>query len=118
MRDGTATLGITHRKRQFLVPVLLLLRALSGYTDREIYEAIVRGDEHNSFLVERVELLLSTFQTDDVFSRKKCLAFLGSKFRVALNLDESQSDMEAAKILLRRTIFIHLSGSDHKVRSF
>ena len=42
----------------FLMPVILLLRALKPTTDREIYNCIIQGTQKNLFLSERIELML------------------------------------------------------------
>jgi DNA-directed RNA polymerase I subunit RPA2 len=46
------------KKQEFLVPVVLILKALKNASDREIYEQLVRGDHNNTFLSDRLEILL------------------------------------------------------------
>ena len=38
--------------------VVLILKALKETSDREIYEQLIRGDHNNTFLSDRLELLL------------------------------------------------------------
>ena len=40
------------------MPVVLILKALKNTSDREIYEQLIRGDNNNPFLSDRLELLL------------------------------------------------------------
>ena len=88
LTTGGASLRFTARKQEFLIPVVLLVRALSsggggstpaasssstattntggsapvvngmGITDQELYRRIVQGDDKNTFLVARAGLLL------------------------------------------------------------
>ena len=66
LTTGGASLKFTARKQEFLIPVVPILRALSyigsntdigGITDQEIYNRIVEGDEDNTFLKARAELI-------------------------------------------------------------
>ena len=75
LTTGAASLKFVARKQEFLIPVVLILRALScssapdaadaaagppgaGITDEELYNRIVQGDDKNTFLVARAGLLL------------------------------------------------------------
>ena len=40
------------------MPVVLVLKALKETSDRELYEQLMRGDRNNTFLSDRLELLL------------------------------------------------------------
>ena len=80
-------------------------------TDRELFDAIVQGDTKNSFVVERVELMLkwekkkerkkkinilnsrfssplSEYRDEGLFSQNDCLRYLGRKFRIIFNLQD------------------------------
>eukprot|EP00911_Craspedida_sp_UC1_P002614 UC1_evm1s1935 len=108
LSDGTCVLGFSYRKQQYLIPAILLLRALGAVSDREIFEAIVQGDTRNSFLTERAEILLEQYAAARLYTRSECLRHLGSRFRIALGVPVSQSDEEAGLLLLRRVILIHV----------
>lgn len=58
LRDGRCNLRWSIKKQEFLVPVVLILKALKETSDREIYEQLIRGDSNNTFLSDRLELLL------------------------------------------------------------
>ena len=53
LNNGSATLRFTIRKQEFLVPVLVVLRALSDCTDMEIYQRLLQGEHDNMFLAAR-----------------------------------------------------------------
>ncbi|EDQ84628.1 uncharacterized protein MONBRDRAFT_12630 [Monosiga brevicollis MX1] len=114
--DGTCTLGFSYRKQQYLIPAILLLRALSGVSDRQIFMDIVRGDMSNSFLVERVEIMLRQYTRERLFSQQACLAYLGNLFKVILNLHPETSDVEAAHILFKRVLLVHIAPNDFQAK--
>lgn len=58
LRDGRCNLRWSIKKQEFLVPVVLVLKALKETSDRELYEQLMRGDRNNTFLSDRLELLL------------------------------------------------------------
>ena len=62
----------------------MILKALIETNDREIFDGIVGNDTENSFLTDRLELLLRTYKTYNLYSQQETLAYLGDKFRVVL----------------------------------
>ena len=107
------------RKQEFLLPVVLVMRALSGgdsngsssgaadgghgITDEELYCRIVQGDETNTFVRARAELLLREAtgfagkQTPD-----ECLAYIGSRFRLMSGKANSTSDVDIGHYIINR----------------
>lgn len=112
LHDGTCNVGFAIRKTQYLVPAVLLLRAFVDSTDKLIYNALVQHSKADTFLIERAQLMLAQYATEGLYSQDVCLAFLGHKFRVALDLPERLTDEEAGRELLRRVLFVHLADDD------
>lgn len=110
--NGTCTVGFSHRKQQYLVPAVVALRALLECSDREVFDAIVQGDNTNTFLVERVQLMLSERQGEQLYSREQCLRYLGSKFKVVMNVSADLPDDQVGLVLLERLFFVHLDADD------
>ncbi len=114
--DGNVTFRFSWRKNEFLVPVMMILKALVETNDREIFERIVgaqgsKGSD-NTFLTDRVELLLRTYKAYGLYTKSKTRAYLGSKFRVVLQVDETMSDFDAGSEFLRRIVLPHLGNVD------
>lgn len=86
LNDGQVTFRFSWRKNEYLIPVVMILRALYDTNDREIFDHIVGGDTTNSFLTDRLELLLRGFKKryPTLQNRKQTLQYLGDKFRVVL----------------------------------
>jgi DNA-directed RNA polymerase I subunit RPA2 len=109
LETGNVTLRFSLRKQEFLVPMVILLRALAECTDIEIYERLLQGDHENMFLAARVELLLEDSRRWGVRSRTQALRFLGERFRDILGCSEAWTDVECGSALLKRYILVHLS---------
>ncbi|KAI9503743.1 hypothetical protein BX070DRAFT_190862 [Coemansia spiralis] len=108
LTTGNLLLRFSIRKQEYLVPVSLLLRALVGASDKEIFEAIVGSDTENIFLRDRVELLLRSSKQYSVYTREQALAYLGDKFRVVMYASEEMSNANIGRLLIDRLIMVHL----------
>ncbi|OQR94074.1 DNA-directed RNA polymerase I subunit RPA2 [Thraustotheca clavata] len=107
--DGNATLRLGIQKKEFMVPVGLLLKALYTLTDREVYDRVVRGDTENTYLSARMELILRESKRFSVYSRDEALAYLGKHFRAVLPfLDKDMSNLEVGNRFIDECVFVHI----------
>ncbi|KAM0756551.1 beta and beta-prime subunits of DNA dependent RNA-polymerase [Meredithblackwellia eburnea MCA 4105] len=116
LSNGGATLRFSWRKAEYMVPVVMIMKALVGATDKEIFTGILQNDFGNTFLTDRVELLLRGFKTYGLQTGSQCLAFLGEKFRVVLGCPEDWSDEKVGGFLLDRIVLVHLKDPRDKLR--
>lgn len=114
LNDGNAMLRFAWRKQEYMVPVILILKALVDTSDKEIFDALCQGDIKNTFLTDRVELLLRSFKTYSLFGRDACLSYLGEKFRVIMGQDEDLTNREVGEALLNKIILVHLQDNRDK----
>jgi DNA-directed RNA polymerase I subunit RPA2 len=115
LSDGNVNLRFSWRKAEYLVPVMMVLKALVETNDREIFEGIVgaagsKGLEEKQFVTDRVELLLRTYKVYGLHSQAKTRAYLGEKFRVILQVPEDMSDEDAGTEFLRKIVLPHLGS--------
>ncbi|KAF5097595.1 hypothetical protein D0Z00_002353 [Geotrichum galactomycetum] len=115
LNDGNITFRFSWRKNEFLVPVVMILKALVETNDRAIFDGIVGAETDNSFLTDRLELMLRSYKKYDLYSKKETLAYLGDKFRVVLGAPADKSDIEVGKELLQRIVLVHL-GDDNEAK--
>ncbi|GBG84447.1 hypothetical protein CBR_g38732 [Chara braunii] len=111
---GSANLAFVLRKEEFFIPVAIILKALVEVSDKEIFERLVAmggsdGKNESQFSAQRAELLLRETRRFGLFTRPQCLAFLGSRFRVMLDLPDRLSDVAVGEKLLRDYVFVHLT---------
>jgi DNA-directed RNA polymerase I subunit RPA2 len=145
LTTGGVTVRFYMRKQEFLVPVVLLLRACgSAYevmaeqqmegrvnsttaatgsnsirvatiTDEEIFHKIVQGDESNTFLRARAELLLQDARRFGFYTPDEALSYLGSRFRNLAGKPMSVSDTDVGHYVIRKFIMIHLPRYQDKL---
>jgi DNA-directed RNA polymerase I subunit RPA2 len=128
LNDGGATLKFVLRKQEFLLPVVLVAKAMVEISDKELYSRILQGDTNNTFLSSRLglysnnfqiffiflmvniecnvyylsELLLRDAKNYGLYSKNEYSAYLGSHFRNFLPISERCSDQEAGEMLIQR----------------
>ncbi len=115
LSDGNVNMRFSWRKTEYLVPVMMILKALVETNDREIFEGLVgaagsEGLEEKQFVTDRVELLLRTYKVYGLHSKAKTRAYLGQRFKVVLQIPTDVSDEEAAAEFLRKIILPHLGA--------
>ena len=116
LSNGSAMLRFTWRKQEYVIPIMLVLKALINASYKEIFEGIMMQDYHNTFLSDRVELLLRSFKRYTMHTGEQCLEYLGDKFRVVLNLPEDWSNAAQGAWLIRKMILVHLESPRDKFR--
>ncbi|KAJ5809512.1 DNA-directed RNA polymerase I subunit RPA2 [Penicillium pulvis] len=114
LSDGNVTFRFSWRKNEFLVPVMMILKALVETNDREIFEALVGAANSkgmkNTFVTDRVELLLRTYQAYGKHSKSDCRAHLGKCFRPVMGVSQDVPDEEVGTEFLRRIVLPHLGN--------
>ncbi|KAF8311445.1 beta and beta-prime subunits of DNA dependent RNA-polymerase [Clavulina sp. PMI_390] len=116
LSNGSAMLRFSWRKQEYLIPIVLILKALVSASDREIFEGVMMGEYDNTFLTDRVELLLRSFKSYKLFTGEDCLEYLGEKFRVVLGLPPDWSDAQIGYWLIDKLLLVHLDSSRDKYR--
>jgi DNA-directed RNA polymerase I subunit RPA2 len=114
LSNGSAMLRFSWHKQEYVIPVMLILRAFCGASDKEIFEGIVMEDFGNTFLTDRVEMLLRSFKSYTLYTGDRCLQYLGEKFRVVANQPEDWDDMHLGGWLLEKLVLVHLKDAREK----
>lgn len=116
LTDGQVTFRFSWRKNEYLVPVLMIVKALGEANDRQIFDGIVGAEASNSFLTDRMELMLRSYQAYNANSQLEALAYLGEKFRVVLFAPPDMPDVEVGALFLRKVVLPHLEDNISKQR--
>lgn len=116
LSDGGITMRFSWRKNEYLVPVMMILKALVETNDREIFDGIVASEGSNSFLTDRLELLLRNYKSYKLTSKQENLAFLGEKFRIVMDAPRDMSNEDVGRLMLKRVILVHLQDNTDKFR--
>lgn len=117
LSDGNITFRFTWRKNEYLVPVMMILKALIETNDREIFEGLIGtsvGENiQNTFMTDRVELLLRTYKDYKLQGNSRTRSFLGGKFRPVLEVPDDMSDEAVGAEFLQRIVLVHLGSGQH-----
>ncbi|KAI5119589.1 hypothetical protein M0805_005761 [Coniferiporia weirii] len=116
LSNGNAMLRFSWRKQEYVIPIMLVLKALVSASDKEIFEGVIMQEYENTFLTDRVELLLRSFKSYKLYTGDQCLEFLGNKFRVVLGMPEDWNNTALGVWLIRKLILVHLSEPRDKFR--
>lgn len=116
LTDGNVTFRFSWRKNEYLVPVVMILKALIETNDKEIAEGIIgisaTSSAPSSFVADRTELLLRTYKAYNLRTRAQTLAYLGEKFRPVLLCPMTMTDEKVGEEFLRRIVLPHLGNYD------
>ncbi|KIV91959.1 hypothetical protein PV10_06445 [Exophiala mesophila] len=116
LTDGNVTFRFSWRKNEYLVPVVMILKALIETNDKEIAEGIIgvsaTSSAPSSFVADRTELLLRTYKAYNLKTRSQTLAYLGEKFRPVLLCPMTMTDEQVGEEFLRRIVLPHLGNYD------
>ncbi|KAF6840110.1 DNA-directed RNA polymerase i subunit beta [Colletotrichum plurivorum] len=114
LSDGNMTFRFSWKKNEYLVPVMMILKALVETNDREIFEGLIGLSQSksakNTFLTDRVELLLRTYKSYGLYSKTETRAYLGEKFRVVLGVPDTMSNYDVGTEFLRKIVLVHLGN--------
>lgn len=110
LKDGQITFRFSWRKSEYLIPVIMILKALGEINDRQIFDGIVGTDTSNSFLTDRLELMLRAYKSYGADTHIEALEFLGEKFRLVMGASPNMSNADAGKLFLHRVVLVHIPG--------
>ncbi|GER39393.1 DNA-directed RNA polymerase [Striga asiatica] len=124
LNSGSARLGFWIRGREFLLPVGIILKALTETTDHEIYLSLtccydekydrVRGAVGTQLVGERAKIILDELHNLSLYTRTQCLQHIGEHFRPLMFGLEKESSSVVADAVLRDYILVHLEDNIDK----
>lgn len=114
LNTGDVRFRFSWKKSEYMVPAMMLLKALVETSDKEIFEKLVGPAKSqgvkNTFVTERAELLLRSYKKYQLHGRAETRAHLGKRFKHVLDVPEDTSDFDAGTELLRKVILVHLGN--------
>ncbi|TBU28757.1 beta and beta-prime subunits of DNA dependent RNA-polymerase [Dichomitus squalens] len=116
LSNGSAMLRFSWRKQEYVIPIMLILKALVSASDKEIFEGVMMQDYEDTFLSDRVELLLRSFKMYSLYTGDQCLQYLGDKFRVVVNMPEDWTNQAIGVWLINKVVLVHLQNPRDKFR--
>jgi DNA-directed RNA polymerase I subunit RPA2 len=96
LQHGSATLGFSHRRQEFLIPIGIVIKALVETNEWEIYERLTavqkeskkgsKGAVGTQFVSQRARIILEEVRRHALFTRHECLEFIGERFRPVMDV--------------------------------
>ncbi|CAL8256836.1 unnamed protein product [Lota lota] len=114
LENGTMMLNFIFNKELFFLPLGFVLKALVDFSDFQIYQELIKGQEHNTFYKSCVAEMLRMVMEQDCVTRSQTLNYLGERFRVKILLPEWYTNEQFAEYLLEECICIHLKSNMEK----
>lgn len=112
--DGEVNLRFSYRKSEYMVPMLLILSSLTETNDKEIFQKLTMGNSKNTFVTDRIELLLRSFKRYSLYTKDQCLEYLGSRFAVMLDSSDDMLALDVGLDFLKKVILVHLTENKAK----
>nr|ALK02048.1 RNA polymerase I second largest subunit [Starmerella magnoliae] len=112
LKDGQVTFRFSWRKNEYLVPVVMIIKALAETNDRQIFDGIVGSETNDSFLTDRLELMLRSYKAYDANTQLEALAYLGDKFRVVLFAPADMPDVQVGRLFMSKVVLPHLADDN------
>ena len=75
---------------------------------------LIQGEHTNTFLTDRVELMLQDFKLFNIQSREQCTALLGEKFRITFSPPPYYTNKQVGDLILSKVILVHLRARKDK----
>eukprot|EP00124_Ichthyophonus_hoferi_P001936 Ihof_evm9s116 gene=Ihof_evmTU9s116 len=113
LSDGTCMLRFSQKKAEYLIPAIVVIKALIDTTDREIFDKI-RSDPDDAFVGDRVEAMLRDALNKKLYTKQQCLSYLGKLFRVVLDTPRDFTDSDVGEYLLKKHLFVHCRTNKEK----
>ncbi|KAL8495936.1 hypothetical protein ACS0TY_019887 [Phlomoides rotata] len=124
LNNGSARLGFWIQGREYLLPVGIILKALTETTDHEIYVSLtccynekydrVKGSVGTQLIGERAKIILDELQNLSLYTRDQCLQHIGEHFQPLMVGLEKESYSVIADAVLRDYIYVHLDDNIDK----
>ena len=116
LNDGNCLLRIMIKKQEFMIPLIVILKALIDAPDIVVFNRTVRGNNKNAKLGECVEVLIAEGKKYGFSKKSSYLNFLGQRFRDLLGFSHIKevTNEEVGKIFLKDYILIHIENNNDK----
>jgi DNA-directed RNA polymerase I subunit RPA2 len=114
--DGNIYVNVMIKKAEYLIPAVIVLKALEEISDRQLYNILVRGFEDDSFVSERVEVLLNESHKRSVYSKQQCLSYLGLLLKGIIQANNpNYTHAQVGEIFLKEYIMVHCDTNQEKI---
>eukprot|EP00834_Sanchytrium_tribonematis_P006615 NODE_504_length_6695_cov_1.218163.p1 type:complete len:1130 gc:universal NODE_504_length_6695_cov_1.218163:2793-6182(+) len=112
LSNGACNLRFHWLKAEYLIPVGVVLKALTGNSDFRIFKDII-SDIDDSYVTSQIEQVLRDIKQFQGNTTVDYLQILGQRFKAVMNLPVC-TDEEAGRIMIQRCVLCHLDNFEDK----
>lgn len=116
LHDGNCMARLLIRKQEYLIPIGILIKAISNVNDSQLYNKLI-GDSSNLKLKECVEVILAESKKYGIIHQYQYLEYIGKRFRDLLGFqnNEKLNNEEIGQVFINEYIMIHLNSNNDKL---
>ncbi|GFU14119.1 DNA-directed RNA polymerase I subunit RPA2 [Nephila pilipes] len=114
LSDGTVKIMFSYKREIFIVPVMIILKALVDDVDYYIYQQLIKGKEKDTFYQGCIKNMLRKLASEGLYFQEQALNYLGEKFAIKMNQPSWYSPPEIARFLIEQCICVHLDTAKEK----
>ena len=114
LSNGTFSICIKLNKSSFVLPLMLVLKAITNKTDIEIYQEMVRTKEKDYYFKTCVQNMMRHLLPFDFDSNQSVIEHIGKTFAHRLVTPEWYSDRQNGEFFLKTAILVHLDSYEKK----
>ncbi|CDW53492.1 RNA pol Rpb2 2 and RNA pol Rpb2 1 domain containi ng protein [Trichuris trichiura] len=107
-------ISVYHRRRKFLLPFALVLKALLEVSDRFIFDELLQGTEEDNSWRSCVTNMLMDLKTEGISSQTDALKHIGEMLRIDLQAPAFLSHAEIGQQFIDDVICVHLDKGEEK----
>jgi DNA-directed RNA polymerase I subunit RPA2 len=121
-KDGTCWMRFSISKNEYLLPMVLLLRAMGDFSDQILFEKLTDGDPMDTFVSERVLAMLEANKSayGQTQSQSDALSHLGDVFATVLDEGRRKQPLTTRQIgqrVIQKFMFVHTQNFQEKFQS-
>ena len=116
LSNGTCCICLSFNRSTYILPLMLIIKALVNKSDIEIYKEMIFTKEDDTYFTSCIQSMLRDLQAHNFFDAQSIYKYIGEKFRHKFIYPEWYSDEECAEKFLRRHILVHLDNDEDKFR--
>ncbi|GFV26919.1 DNA-directed RNA polymerase I subunit RPA2 [Trichonephila clavipes] len=101
LSDGTVKIMFHYKREMFIVPAMIILKALVDEVDYYIYQQLIKGKEKDAFYQGCLKNMLRKAASEGIYFQEQALNYLGEKFAVKMYLPSWYSPADIARFLIK-----------------
>lgn len=114
LTDGTVKVMFARKKVLYYVPLILMIKCITNYSDQFIFNRLMQGFEEDTHYAGRVQNMLRIIHEQGLHTQSDCRKYIGNMFRVKLPEVADYTDEQLTDYIIKECLLIHLNSPEDK----